>query len=192
MGTEKKKKKASKKISPEMREELLAEYGALREEITYRMGVRSQMLTYNLLVIGAILPFVLEDKLDPIALLIYPYFSFILATIWAKMDLRIGEIGEYIRAFIEPRLKGFKWQNYIKEQYQGKPISRFFRLTEIPAIGIFLGTQIIAIVLAVNSLIVSKKINAPETIILLILDGIILIATLVIINARKRKIYTRK
>ena len=186
MGTE--KKKASKKVSPEMREELLAEYGALREEITYRMGVRSQMLAYNLLVIGAIPPFVLEDKLDPIALAIYPYFSFIPSTIWAKMDLRIGEIGEYIYTFIEPRLKGFNWQNYIKEQYQGKLLNRFFRLTEIPAIGIFLGTQIIAIVLAVNSLIISRKINASETIILLILDGITLIATFFIINTRKRKI----
>ena len=83
--------------------QLLAEYTALRAEVTQRMSTRHQLLTFSIVVLSAIIAF--DASLS--TLYAYPVLGVFLALGWAHNDLRIAELGEYIRLHLDLMLRQF-------------------------------------------------------------------------------------
>jgi hypothetical protein len=129
------------------REECLAEFSALRNEMLSLLDKRHQILLYTLTAAGVFIVAGVRDIVSPPVILIYPLFSIFLINMWAHIDLRIGQIGDYIRENVEGNLPGLHWENYLRQLYkeqQGKP---FKNLIEYYTIGIFFFSQFLAIVI---------------------------------------------
>lgn len=80
--------------------EVLAEYAALRDEIVKRIEIRCQLLVLTLAAFGVLLSVGVEKDV-PEALLVYPLLALCMAIEWMHVDVRIGEMGDYIREHIE-------------------------------------------------------------------------------------------
>ena len=131
-----------------------------------------------------------SDQVKPSILLLYPILATFLAAAWVHSDIRAGAIGQYIKTQIEGRveIRGLQWESYLEEQFtEQQPGLRAWlvrnvakRLVEIYAIGIFLSTQLLAIILAGFKM--ESCCDRSEQL-LLILDfiGILLTASLTII-----------
>ena len=165
--------------SGETHTELLAEYSALRSEILQRMDMRQQMLTFTLIIAGSILSLGVQTNISPLVLLLYPILALFLAMAWMHSDVRIWEVAEYMEKHIEPRLDGIGWETYIHNKDRG----RAFRPVEITAAGVFLITEVLAVVLAIPRLSYSL-----EEVILLIIAGLAFILTLIPLRRRSRAI----
>ena len=92
-----------KKIDEEARKELLAEYTVLRDEVLKRIEMRHKIMGFTLIVAGTCLTLVIKDSNLSEILLIYPIFAMFLAIEWMHNDVRIGEIGQYIKDEIESK-----------------------------------------------------------------------------------------
>lgn len=131
------------------RTEMLAEYSGLRNEIVTLQKERLQIVLITLALLGAILSFATKnDDPDILALLTYPIICSFFAFGWSHIHFRIGEIGNYIKDNIEKNLKGLNWENCISDNSK-----YFFRGQEPFAKGVFIGTQIITILLAIFSIL---------------------------------------
>lgn len=143
-------------VSDRMHSELLAEVSALRTEILHRVEMRQQILTFTLIVAGTMLSLGTQTIVLPgtqkdmaaVVLLVYPLLALFLARSWVQHDVRIAEIARYIETRIEPRCQGIGWETYIHNLHRGKKV----RPMELTAAGIFLATQILALVLALPRL----------------------------------------
>jgi hypothetical protein len=166
-------------LTPELRTEILAEYNALRTEMLHRIDMRQTLLTFTLVGAGSLLTIGLQN---PAILLIYPILAMFLELVWVQHDIRIGQIGEYIRQNIEGRLTGLAWDSHLREQYKG---SRAPRLVEIYAYGLFTVIPVLAVLLALPSLKFS-----PVTFVLLGADLAAEVVALVVLR-RRRLIYRR-
>ena len=91
------------------KEQLLAEYNTLRAEIVHRMGIRHQIVSFSVVLLGAILAFEVKNE---ITLLAYPILTLFLASGWAHNDCRIGE---YIKQNIEDKLCFLNWETHLYE-----------------------------------------------------------------------------
>ena len=165
-------------LDSEVRTEMLAEYATLRDEALTRMRMRHQILTFAIVILGTILALSTQQNVTPLILLIYPILGVFLAIGWADADVRIGEIGEYIRTKLEPALSGLMW-----EEYLFKKSPKRFRSKEIHAVGVFLGAELLAVLLAIQSVSFS-----PEEIILVVSDAIAILVTILMIRRRRRAI----
>ena len=163
--------------SEETHTEILAEYSALRSEILQRMDLRQQMLTFTLIIAGSMLTLGVQTNISPLILLLYPVLALFLAMAWMHSDVRIWEIAEYQENHIEPRLTGIKWETYIHNKHRG----RTYRPLEVTAAGVFLTTDVLALVLAIPRLSYSL-----EEVILLIVAGAAFVLTLIPLRRRAR------
>ncbi len=134
--------------SDKVHAEILAEYSALRAEITQRLDMRQQILTFTLIIAGTMLSLGTQKDMTPAVLLIYPVLALFLARSWMQHDVRIAEMAKFLEEKIEPRCKGLHWESYIHSRHRG---SRF-RPVEVTATGIFLATQILTVILALPRL----------------------------------------
>ena len=173
----------ARQIMPELRSEILAEYSVLRDELLKRVEMRDQILTFTLVVAGTFLTFGVQAVATALVLLVYPILTLFLAAIWAHSDVRIGEIAEYIRNRIEPQLVGIRWEKYISKRFVERG-GRWFRRVEVSAAGVFLITQILALILAWPRLTFSL-----EEIILLASDILAIIATFFILPSRRKWLF---
>lgn len=106
--------------------EALAEYAALRNEIVKRIEIRHQLLVLMLAAFGILLPLGVEKEVVE-ALLIYPLLVLCMAFEWMHIDVRIGEMGEYIKYHMEARPfppHGYPfWETYLegkrRDEYNG-------------------------------------------------------------------------
>ncbi len=155
--------------------ELLAEYSALRSEILQRIDMRQQILTFTLVIAGTVLSLGVQTNISPLVLLIYPVLALFLATAWMHSDVRIWEVAEYIEKQLEPRLGGIGWETYIHNKHQGQS----FRPMEVTAAGVFLTTEVLAVILAIPRLSYSL-----EEVILLIIAAIAFVLTLIPLRRR--------
>ena len=124
---------------------LLDEYNALRNEILKRIELQHQMISLTLIVFGTILGFGLQLHSSSIVLL-YPVVSFFLAASWAHNGRSIRDIATYIREQVEARAgeNNFGWE------HRALPHRRLLgRLDTLSARGIFAGTSLLAILVAV-------------------------------------------
>lgn len=176
----------------------LAEFSALRGEILWRMQARNQMLIFTLGAAGTLFTFGMAEK-EPLILLIYPVLAFILSLAWMRHDVRIGEIGNYIRTNIEnPEVrKGLQWQHYLRDRYTQQeepteqedeqtqqPKRRRLRMTEFTAAAIFVLTQFAALWLTAYWL---TPTNTEMS--LIIIDGILIVLTFIFVQSRHRKLH---
>jgi hypothetical protein len=129
---------------------VVAEYSALREEIVKRKEIQYQLVTLALLVAGAFLTVGLQLGSPSGTLLVYPLLAVFIAGSWAQMDLRIGQLGEYIREKIEPLLPShLGWETYLVAYPKLSRFGLVRSLSAFSARGVFITTQLIAIALAV-------------------------------------------
>lgn len=170
-------------MSAELRSEILAEYSTLRDELLKRVEMRDQVLTFTLVVAGTFLTFGVQMVSTALVLLLYPILVVFLAVLWTHNDVRIGEIGEYIRKNIEPRLHGVNWENHISKKYI-ESRNRRFRRVQVSATGVYLATEFLAIILAIPRLTFSL-----DEMILLISALLAIIVTFIILPSRKRGLF---
>jgi hypothetical protein len=125
---------------------LLAEYNALREEILKRMELQHQVMFLALLVFGTILGAGIQFR-SPSIILLYPIIAVFLAANWTYNHRRIRELGAYIRVRIEARVgqTHIGWESYLNEISRPRIFSQNFTATS----GVFMGTSVFAIVVAI-------------------------------------------
>lgn len=122
---------------------LIAEYSAMRDEILKRIELRSQVTSLTLIIFGTLLSFGLQARSSP-AILLYPIIATFLAANWAHNGVSIKAIAIYIRDHIESRVdKAIAWEH--RTGLSRNPLNR---LNFWSASGIFIGTSLFAIVIA--------------------------------------------
>ncbi|MBN2391102.1 MAG: NUDIX hydrolase [Anaerolineae bacterium] len=132
-------------VNPD-KEGLLVQYDALRAEVLHRMDKRQELLTLTIAGAAAFTAVVTGEIVVPIVLLLYPFLALCAAIAWSHHDVRIGEIGAYIREHIEPYFSGLRWERHIRSLYEANAPSK--RVAEYASLGIFVGTEAAAVLLA--------------------------------------------
>ena len=121
---------------------LLAEYNALRDEILRRTDIQHQLISITLVAFGALVSVGLQ--VSQTALLAYPLLALFLSVVWSYNDIRIRQLGFYIRDRIENRLAGGGegWEHAISSDSLSRSVgSRVILATR----GIFWGTELLAV-----------------------------------------------
>jgi 8-oxo-dGTP diphosphatase len=157
----------------------LSECSGLRAEILKRIEMRQQMLIYTVIFAGSLMTLGVQLT-GRLPLLLFPVLAFLLAVVWMHSDVRIGEIGEYIRDRIAPRFGDLgDWELYIRQ----KNSRRRFRPVELSALGVFLVTELLSVALAI--VITPDSLSGTEWI-LLLLDALAIGGTLAVVWTRSR------
>lgn len=178
----------TKKMDAGLRTEILQEYSVLKREVIKRTEIRNQLLALTLVAASTFLTMGAQELVVPSVLLIYPILAAFLAAAWTHSDIRVGEIGEYIRRNIESRLEGLGWEAHLRQKSAKRESWLRRRLSEISACGIFLSTEVLAILLAFCHPIWTFSCEAS---ILLFFDILAIIFTNSSI-ARRRRMYRGK
>ena len=119
--------------SQDVRVGLLAEFPALRNEINVLLRIRFQLTIFAIIALGALLSIGVQLNVPAFVPLMYPPFAFFLAVYWAHTDLRIGQIGEYVRGRIAPRVPGLGWEEHLRETYtRSGPQTPLKKLPRLP------------------------------------------------------------
>jgi hypothetical protein len=153
----------------------LAEYSTLREEILKRIELQNQILNLTLIIAGTMISVGFQLTNGPIILLIYPPIALVLSAGWEQNNLRIRQIGIYIRERVERRFAIGGWEQYrIDAGVKPTGTARFARLA-------FIITQIVA--MGLSWLQFSSWAALPWTaIILTVLDAISVVGICLIIK----------
>ncbi len=159
-------------ITGKTAEFFLQEYSALRQEILKRMEIQHQLVTLTLTAFGVLTTVGLNS--DPNALLAYPILTVFLTAAWSQNDIRIGQIGYYIREAIEEKFlaTSLGWEHRHITSRQGLLVGARAILA---AQGIFIGTQLMALLLATLKMLPHPTLL---NLILLGLDILVLLATI--------------
>ena len=155
------------------------EYNAIRAEILKRIELRQQIMAVTLTFAGVFLGFGLENET---VALIYPPIAMFLAFAWAQNDFRIRDQAQYIREQIEPNLPGLGYETYVQQKRMGAGGMRSWRFVVLSHGGLFVVTQILAILIEVNK----ATYNGLEWA-LLALDAIAILVVLWLIGESGRK-----
>jgi hypothetical protein len=94
---------------------LKEEYQALRGEILKRTELQHQLISIALVAFGSLLALGFNKDGSPQATLAYPLLTVALSAAWSQHDIRIRQMGEYIRDKIEPKFLGAGngWEHYL-------------------------------------------------------------------------------
>ncbi len=137
-----------------MREFLLAEYKALKEELIKLIDIEQQVLSLAIIAAGTIfIAGVQTADMNAGALLLfgYPILATILAATWGYYNRRTWKLRQYIRHTIEQQFlpKNSGWENFdiAARLLPGRPLPgrRFFASR-----GVFLGTEVFAIIVGIQ------------------------------------------
>jgi hypothetical protein len=132
---------------------MMAEYKELRGEILKRTELQHQMLSIALIAFGTFITVSVKIPADTNGqlsslevLLAYPILAMCLTAAWAQHDVRIGQIGVYIRERIETRFlpNYVGWEHTHKTQRGNKDVDV---LTRFASVGILIGSQVLTITL---------------------------------------------
>jgi hypothetical protein len=85
----------------------LAEFNALRAEITTRMTAQAALVGVGLTALGVIVGFVVKENGDPRLLLAIPPLAAGVNFLWAVENRQIGQLGRYIRIDLWQHLKAW-------------------------------------------------------------------------------------
>jgi hypothetical protein len=116
----------------------------LRGEILKRTEIQHQLISITLVAFGALISVGLRDS--PTALLAYPLLALFLSAVWSYNDIRIRQLGTYIRDRIETELlgDGLGWEHALTSDSASHLVgSRTILATR----GILWGTELLAVVL---------------------------------------------
>jgi len=170
---------ASKEIVPE----ILAEYNALRTDVMQRMEIRHQMVSLALITAGTLFTFGLQKDAPTSILFVYPILACFITGIWAHNVIFTKKIVFYIRDNIESKLHGIKWETSSeKERFSLSSLSGV-----ISTSGVFLTTQIIAVVLGFL-----KSTFTTIDVFLIWADGVALLITILMVFSTMRRESTAK
>jgi hypothetical protein len=120
------------------------EYNSLRGEILKRIELRQQLISITLTLAGVFLGIGLGT--ESVAL-IYPPLAMFLAFGWAQNDFRIRNSAEYIREHLENLTTGLKYEHEVQTGRTSTHGLGSWRFVVISHIGIFIFTQIMALVI---------------------------------------------
>lgn len=134
-----------KEDSEQTLEGIKLEYTALRSEIVQRIGLRQQLISITLTIAGVMLGFGINN--GSIAL-VYPPLAAFLAIAWTQNDNRVRDAATYIRDHLEPKVPGLGWENHVQEERK-RTLNKKWRRTILSHGGIFLSTQLIAILVGI-------------------------------------------
>lgn len=130
------------------KEELIIQYEALRSEVLSRLNMRQNLLTTTVAGAGVFSLFISGMAAAPILLLLYPWFTLCIAIAWSHHDVRVGEIGQYVKTYIEPHFPGLNWETFMLDLYSDKKQTGR-NMAELASKGTFIGTEIATILLAI-------------------------------------------
>ena len=126
---------------------LLAEFSALRDEISKRLSFQHQLIVISLVVAGTFFSLSFNSESDPKIIYIYPVIALFLASGWAYNNIRLKQIGLYIKNNIESNIINGGWETYRIEHLHSNNIIRH-SMSVIFGRGIFIGTQLIFLTLS--------------------------------------------
>ncbi len=94
---------------------LKEEYQALRGEILKRTELQHQLISIALVAFGSLLALGFGKDGSPQATLAYPLLTVALSAAWSQHDIRIRQLGAYIRDNIELQCLGVGkgWEHYL-------------------------------------------------------------------------------
>jgi len=155
------------------------EYRALRDESLKRIELRQQTVSIALTIAGVFLGVGIGTRA---VALVYPPLAFALAIGWLQNDLRIKEIGDYIRLNLESRTPNLHWETTMHARRTDRP---YWRAVVMSHAGAILMAQVIAIGVGVST-IYGSPIEAGE-IALLVVDVLSALAVLLWIIPKSRR-----
>jgi len=155
------------------------EYRALRDESLKRIELRQQTVSIALTIAGVFLGVGIGTRT---VALVYPPLALALAIGWLQNDLRIKEIGDYIRLNLESRTPNLNWETAMQGRRTDRP---YWRAVVMSHAGAILMAQVIAIGVGVST-IYGSPIEVGE-IALLVVDVLSALAVLLWIIPKSRR-----
>jgi hypothetical protein len=127
---------------------LKQEYQALRGEILKRTELQYQLTSLALIAFGTLLTIVFGKDGSPKATLAYPLLTVALAAAWSQHDIRIRQLGTYIKDHIEGKLLsgGKGWEHFLSTS--GAEAERVGKRTQWSSRVILFITPILAVILS--------------------------------------------
>lgn len=125
---------------------LEAEFTALKDEILERSRFQHQLVSLNLIATGTFLGVGLRPGVPASILLVWPFLTMFIAVAWEFNDFHIGRIGLYIKTDLEEKT-ALGWEHFIDSLPETWRLP-FWSSIFFHARGLFLGTQILMVVLA--------------------------------------------
>lgn len=133
-------------------------YAQLHSEINDRLKMRQDILTFTLIIAASLFGLGLQRWASALTVLCYPVLALFLAQAWQQHDKKIGEIACYCRKLEEDMLDGYPgWEQWRRQAYPSTG-----RLIAIPARGIFLVSEALAVPIAVARFTSSEGQPSPE------------------------------
>jgi hypothetical protein len=139
----------------------LREYETLHDEINARMAQRGNLFTFTIITAGSLLS--LGAINNPQIALFYPVLSLFLAAAWSDEDGKIGALGAYVHDK-EARYNLDGWETYHRAR---RPAPRPWlggleqlvprSMLSLATRGVFLSTQILAILVAAGQIFSNSK-----------------------------------
>ena len=155
----------------------VAEYSALRDEILKRIEFQNNILNWTFVIAGSVVTFALQSN-NAMIVLLYPPIAFGLSASWEQNNLRIRQLGVYIRKRIETRASNGGWEQYrIDESVKVTGTAKFAR-------GTFIISQTAMLVLSIILLIPSR----PKWVVLLLIGLPLFVIDVIVIFWTARRI----
>lgn len=123
---------------------VIAEYEMLRSEVIARIEKSQNVVSLSLVAWGAFVGAALQEEINPSVLLVYPLIAFFLAAGWAHNEVRMRQIGDYVR-MVEVRFNYSGWGHALTSLGASGRILRLYG--PLAASGVFLATQGLTIAL---------------------------------------------
>ncbi|HEV2662040.1 MAG TPA: hypothetical protein VGU68_15630 [Ktedonobacteraceae bacterium] len=132
--------------SPLSHDLIIAEFTALRDEVTKLTDLQHQLFSIALLSFATLMGAGIQFKITPL-LLIYPILAVFLNAAWFNHAYGIDMLGHYIQNHIENKVgtENIGWENHSHKNSIPHSILAF-----LGARGIFPATQVIALIAAVS------------------------------------------
>ena len=135
-------------LTSDERKLFLAEYRELRAEIVKRIDIQHQLISIAVIAPGTLLTVGIQSR-SGLLILLYPIFAMFLAAAWSHNGRRAWTIGHYldrqIREFGAADI--MRWEGYFHDLSSKR---RMGRLNFFASQGIFVGTQILAILVGLS------------------------------------------
>jgi hypothetical protein len=127
---------------------LKEEYQALRGEILKRTELQHQLISFALLAFGSLLAIGFGKDGSPKATLAYPLLTVALSAAWSQHDIRIRQLGRYIKERIEAELLGKEkgWEHFLSTS--GAETDRVGKRTQWSTRVILFITPMLAVILS--------------------------------------------
>ena len=168
----------AEEIKSEIPPFVIAEYTALRAEILQRAVFEHQLIALTLILVGTLLTIGLQPNSPAAILLIYPILVTFIAAEWSFNNMRIFQMGIYIRDELEKKWGGLGWEQFFRSPEGQTRLSKLKITGVFSARGIFVLTQLVTIGIA---LMLWSKFTTVE-IVLLVFDGISILTTFALVQ----------